>query len=110
NWRRYRRLRRSMPWSHSETIAHDLAGLAEIYDDGTARMTDGRVVGLADISGRATDRMTDFDANEVVNQLGGQIDETIKSFGFRFFTTTLHTSDTDALTKSYHEAARSERF
>lgn len=110
NWRRYRRLRRSMPWNHSETVAHDLAGLAEIYDDGTARMTDGRVVGLADISGRATDRMTGFDANEIVNQLGGQFDETIKNFGFRFYTTTLHTSDTDALTKSYHEAARSERL
>lgn len=110
NWRRYRRLRRSMPWNHSETVAHDLAGLAEIYDDGTARMTDGRVVGLADISGRATDRMTDFDANEIVNQLGGQIDENIKNFGFRFYTTTLHTSETDALTKSYHEAARSERL
>ena len=110
NWRRYRRLRRSMPWNHSETVAHDLAGLAEIYDDGTARMTDGRVVGLADISGRATDRMTGFDANEIVNQLGGQFDETIKNFGFRFYTTTLHTSDADALTKSYHEAARSERL
>ncbi|WP_049996181.1 helix-hairpin-helix domain-containing protein [Halococcus sediminicola] len=110
NWRRYRRLRRSMLWNHSETVAHDLAGLAEIYDDGTARMTDGRVVGLADISGRATDRMTEFDANEIVNQLGGQFDETIKNFGFRFYTTTLHTSDTDALTKSYHEAARSERL
>jgi hypothetical protein len=99
-----------MPWNHSETVAHDLAGLAEIYDDGTARMTDGRVVGLADISGRATDRMTDFDANEIVNQLGGQIDENIKNFSFRFYTTTLHTSETDALTKSYHEAARSERL
>jgi ERCC4-type nuclease len=110
NWRRYRRLRRSMPWNHSETVAHDLAGLAEIYDDGTARMSDERVVGLADITGRATDRMTDFDANEVVNQLGGQIDENIKNFGFRFYTTTLHTSDSDALVESYHEAARSERF
>src|SRR5699024_1433072 len=48
--------------------------------------------------------------NEIVNQLGGQIDENIKNFGFRFYTTTLHTSDADALTRSYHEAARSERF
>lgn len=104
NW-----MRLAMPWTHSEVAASKIHQVEEIYTDGTVETTDQRLVGAVRFDGVNTADMTDQERNRMVADLSTAVDEEIKDFDFRFYSTT-DDFDVDRIVGQYDREARSERL
>ncbi|MWG35281.1 VirB4 family type IV secretion system protein [Halomarina oriensis] len=97
---RFRQLRRKLPFTHE--VATQVHGVERIFDDGTAEMTDGRLVGLVRLEGRNTDLQTDDEARPMIGRLRTAIDEDVADFSFRLYSTSL-TFDPAEITEPYEQ-------
>lgn len=91
-----RRLQQKFPYHYHETLGRQIHGVERIYPDGTAKMTDGRRVGLIGVEGMNACRITDEEARSYVGALTSGIDEQIKDLPFSIYATS-DTFDTERL-------------
>ena len=103
----YRLRNRTMPLSPEATT--EVHGCTRINSDGTAEMADGRLVGMARISGRDTDLQSTENAREMIKPLRTQLDETVVDVGFRLWSTTTE-FDIGDITDKYRAQLYSDRF
>jgi hypothetical protein len=92
-WIESRRLQQKFPYRYYDTLGRELHGVKRLYPDGTAKMSDGRRVGLIGVKGMNTNRMTGQEAESKVNALEKGIDEQIRDIPFSIYATS---SDFDA--------------
>jgi hypothetical protein len=95
---RFRWLRRTLPLTHAE--ATRVHGVERIFDDGTAEMDDGRLVGLVRLEGRNTDLQTDDEARPMIGRLRTALDEDVTDFSFRLYSTSVAV-DPEEITAPY---------
>jgi hypothetical protein len=95
---RFRRLRRRLPFTHEE--ATQVHGVERLFDDGTAEMADGRLVGLVRLEGRNTDLQTDDEARPMIGRLRTALDEDVTDFSFRLYSTSVG-FDPQTITEPY---------
>lgn len=87
NWLESRRLQQRFPYNYRETLGRQIHGVERFYPDGTAKMTDGRRVGLIGIEGMNTAQMTAGERDSIVRALTSGIDERIKNLSFSIYAT-----------------------
>lgn len=105
----FNRLRLAMPWTHAEVAASEIHQVKELYDDGTVETTDGRLVAAVRFEGVNTADMTEQERNRMVADLSAAVDEEIKDFDFRFYSTT-DDFDSERIVGQYDREARSPRL
>ncbi|MDL5363900.1 hypothetical protein [Halalkalicoccus sp. NIPERK01] len=105
----FNRLRLAMPWTHAEVAASKIHQVEGIYTDGTVETTDGRLVGAVRFDGVNTADMTESERNRMVADLSAAVDEEIKDFDFRFYSTT-DDFDPERIVGQYDREARSSRL
>ncbi|WP_330631936.1 VirB4 family type IV secretion system protein [Halocatena halophila] len=82
-----RRLQQKFPYQYHETLGREIHGVKRLYPDGTAKMNDGRRVGLIGVEGMNACRITDEQASTYVETLTSGIDEQIKDLPFSIYST-----------------------
>lgn len=105
-WKRYFLVRRSMPVSNTVAARFRQHGVRRVFDDGTAEMDDGTLVGMVRVEGRTTANMTYDELDPLVATLSKNIDQKVKNFGFKFYSTTRE-HDLEAVIAPYDERAYS---
>lgn len=93
-----RRLQQKFPYRYEETLGRQIHGVERLYPDGTAKMTDGRRVGLIGVEGMNACRITPEEAENYVGAFTAGIDEQIKDIPFSIYTTS-DAFDTEELVK-----------
>ncbi|ADJ16815.1 VirB4 family type IV secretion system protein [Halalkalicoccus jeotgali] len=105
-WRRYLGMRRQMPVSDTVAERFDHHGVRRIFDDGTAEMDDGTLVGLVRVDPRTTANMTYGELDSLVATLSRNIDQRVKDFDFSYYSTT-RDHDLEETIGTYNERAYS---
>lgn len=82
-----RRLQQKFPYHYHETLGRQIHGVERLYPDGTAKMTDGRRVGLIGVEGMNACRITTDEAQTYVGAFTSGIDEQIKDIPFSIYAT-----------------------
>ncbi|UPM42918.1 VirB4 family type IV secretion system protein [Halocatena salina] len=104
-----RRLQQKFPYHYHETLGRQIHGVERLYPDGTAKMTDGRRVGLIGVKGMNACRITSQEAQTYVGALTSGIDEQIKDIPFSIYATS-DTFETEQLIEHITECVEeSER-
>lgn len=85
--KRYFLLRREMPVSTPVAARLRHHNVRRIFDDGTAEMDDGTLVGLRRVNPRNTDNMDFGELDPMVATLSKNIDERVKDFDFNYYST-----------------------
>lgn len=99
-----RRLQQKFPYEYHEALGRQIHGVERFYPDGTAKMTDGRRVGLIQVTGVNACRITDDESQSYVGALTSGIDEQIKDVSFSIYGTSSD-FETEELVKHYTDRA-----
>lgn len=97
-----RRLQQRFPYKYHEALGRQIHGVERFYSDGTAKMTDGRRVGLIGVEGMNACRMTEEEEKTYVGALTSGIDEQIKDIPFSIYATSSDFDDED-LVEQYRD-------
>jgi len=105
---RYTRQKRDYPLEPHDAADIPFHGVQKIRRDGTAIMSDGRMVALLRLSGRNTDTEMQHELQRTLSTLSTRIDERL-DFSFRYHSTTTNFDPTE-ISGAYREAAFSEQY
>lgn len=100
-----RRLQGRFPYGYSDALGRQIHGVERFYRDGTAKMADGRRVGLIGVSGMNTKRTHPDQAEAYTETLSSGIDEQIKDLSFSIYATTSGFDSEELVT---HHRSRAE--
>jgi hypothetical protein len=99
------RRRRTMPWSTDVAAESKEHQVKRIFDDGTAELEDGTLVGMVRVDGRTTGNEPPAHMDEIVVHLSKAVDTKIRDFDFQYYSTT-RTHDIEETISDYEERSR----
>lgn len=103
----YHRKQQDHPKSHEEAVG--VHGVQRIHSDGSAEMTDERIVVLARMHGRNTDLQEHNERRMMIGQLRSALNDDIAHADFGIFSTAVP-FDVSEITDPYREQWMSSRF
>lgn len=112
DWTSYLALTRSMPWSYHDTLANEIHGVEEIYqDDGRATIetTDGRFLRFVRAEGVNTNGLNEGELNDLAAGLSRGIDEKANDIPINYYSTTAD-FDPEQVVGHYLDASESDHL
>ena len=97
---------RTLPWDHEEVVGRSIPGVRGFQPEGTAKMDDGRYVGVVRVDPTNAALGSDRDLDGLAAQLSSVVDESIKDFDVKLFATTGE-YDPEAVVGQYERRAAS---
>lgn len=109
DWLAYLALTRSMPWSYHDSLAAEVHGVEEVYDDGTLETTDGRFLRFVRAEGVNTNGLDVSELDDLAAQLSRGVDEKANDIPINYYSTTAD-FDPEEIVGHYLDAAESDHL